>query len=218
MGQPPIQLRDLGLGVDYDEALALQAELVEQRKADLIPDQLLVLQHKPVITIPRDRAADHLLVSPEIAEAQGVQVRGTNRGGDITYHGPGQWVLYPIVKLNEGERDVHRYVRKLEEAMISTCADYDLKAGRREGLTGCWVGANKIGAIGVRFSRWVASHGLAFNEELIPGHFGLIVPCGIRDFGVCSLAELRSEIGDVKASLVRHLSEQLGRQLALVGA
>lgn len=212
MSLPPIEIRDLGLDVDYDEALGLQAKLVEQRKADLIPDQLLVLQHKAVITIPRERAADNLLLSPERAEDQGVQVRRTNRGGDITYHGPGQWVLYPILKLQGAERDVHAHARKLEQSMIDVCVSYGLDAQRVEGLTGTWVGNAKIGAIGLRFSRWVSSHGLAFNDLLGPEQFDFIVPCGIRDRGICSLASLGVEGHRVREQLVEAVLNNLNRQ------
>ena len=181
MADAPIHVRDLGVDVDYDEALELQMDLVRQRQADDIPDQLLVLQHRPVITIPRERATQHLLITEVEAQKQGLQIRRTNRGGDITYHGPGQWVLYPIVKLQTEERDVRKYVRCLEQAMIEVCAGYGVNAGRKDGLTGCWVGNAKIGAIGVRFSRWVASHGLAFNADAHLEHFRFIIPCGLSD-------------------------------------
>ena len=212
MTTPQIQVQRLGLDVDYDDALELQTKLVKKRQADEIEDQLLVLQHRPVITIPRDRAAKHLLLAEADAERLGVQVRRTNRGGDITYHGPGQWVLYPIVKLAQGERDVRRYVDHLEQAMIDTCAEFGLGASRKEGLTGCWIGDEKIGAIGVRFSRWVASHGIAFNEATNLEHFRFIVPCGIASKGVCSLESLGVSRPETIESLIRSLTQRLGRQ------
>lgn len=212
MARPQIQVQRLGLDVDYDNALELQTTLVQKRQAGEIGDQLLVLQHRPVITIPRDRAAQHLLVAEEDAEQRGVQVRRTNRGGDITYHGPGQWVLYPIVKLEHEERDVRRYVDHLEQAMIDTCAQLGISASRKEGLTGCWVGDDKIGAIGVRFSRWVASHGIAFNETTNLEHFRFIVPCGIASKGVCSLESLGVRDPETIECLVRSVTHRLGRE------
>ena len=207
-----IQVQHMGLDVDYDNALKRQDTLVRQRQADEITDQLLVLQHRAVITIPRDRAAQHLLIAEEEAERRGIQVRRTNRGGDITYHGPGQWVLYPIVKLHHEERDVRRYVYHLEQAMIDTCAQFGLNASRKEGLTGCWVGEEKIGAIGVRFSRWVASHGIAFNASTNLEHFRFIVPCGIASKGVCSMESLGLHPSKVVEDLVSAVTRALRRQ------
>ena len=186
-----LEVRRLGL-VPYAEGLALQQQLVEARKAGSIPDQLLLLQHPPVITlgakVRNDRS--HVLASDEVLDEAGVALFEAGRGGDVTYHGPGQLVGYPIVDLRPDRCDVHRYVRDLEDVMIAMAAQFGVQAGRVPGLTGAWVGSNKLAAIGVRISRWVTSHGFAFNVSTDLAHFGLIVPCGIADRGVTSLGEL----------------------------
>ena len=181
----------LGL-VPYRTALDLQAQLVEQRKAQQIPDQLVLLQHPPVITLGvkvRDDRTNVLVDSDELAR-QGVEVHETGRGGDVTFHGPGQLVGYPILDLNPDRRDVHRYVRDLEDVLIQVAASFGIVAGRQAGLTGAWVGSDKLAAIGVRIARWVTSHGFALNVGTDLRQFDLIVPCGIRDRGVTSLERL----------------------------
>src|SRR6187431_2929804 len=191
----PLAVRRLGR-VRYADGLELQRQLVEERKAGLIPDTLLLLQHPHVLTVGvKKDGRSHILASPERLTALGVDVFETGRGGDVTYHGPGQIVGYPIIDLNPDRRDVHRYVRDLEEMMIRVCADYGVAAGRIQGLSGTWIthperGPEKIGAIGVRISRWVTSHGFAFNVSTDLDFFGLIVPCGIADHGVTSLGAL----------------------------
>jgi lipoyl(octanoyl) transferase len=186
-----IEVRRLGV-VSYADALALQQALVEDRKAGRIPDQLLLLQHPPVITLGVKNRHDrtNILASADALEQQGVAVFETGRGGDVTYHGPGQLVGYPIVDLKPDRRDVHRYVRDLEQVLIQTAAAFGVTAGRIPGLTGAWVGHDKLAAIGVRISRWVTSHGFAVNVNTDLSHFDLIVPCGIADRGVTSLAKL----------------------------
>ena len=183
-----IEVRRLGT-VPYAEALRLQRELVEERRAGNVPDLLLLLQHPPVITlgVKGDGGRANVLVSDRRLAELGVQVSETGRGGDVTYHGPGQIVGYPILDLKPDRCDVHRYVRDLEDVMIRVCADYGVDAGRIKGLTGTWVGSEKIGAIGVRISRWITSHGFAFNVNTNLNDFQLIVPCGITDHGVASL-------------------------------
>lgn len=177
----------------YAEGLELQKHFVEERRAGHIPDTLLLLQHPHVLTVGvKKEGRSHILASPEQLEALGVEVFDTGRGGDVTYHGPGQVVGYPILDLNPDRRDVHRYVRDLEEVMIRVCARHGVEAGRIQGLSGTWVthperGPEKIGAIGVRISRWITSHGFAFNVSTSLDYFGLIVPCGITDCGVTSL-------------------------------
>ena len=194
-----LHIRRLGV-VPYAESLVLQKELVDARKIGSIPDQLLLLQHTPVITLGvrtrNDRS--NVLATPERLAEQGVDLFETGRGGDVTYHGPGQLVGYPIMDLRPDRCDVHRYVRDLEEALIQVAAAFGVTAGRVAGLTGVWVGDAKLAAIGVRISRWVTSHGFAFNVGIDLSHFRLIVPCGIADRGVTSLEAL------------------LGRQVAMV--
>ena len=187
----PIEVRHLGL-VPYGDALALQKQLVDDRKAQRIPDQLILLQHPPVITLGVKSRDDrtNVLASPDELAREGVELFETGRGGDVTFHGPGQLVGYPIVDLNPDRRDVHRYVRDLEEVLIQAAASFGITAGRQAGLTGVWVGNEKLAAIGVRIARWVTSHGFALNVATDLRHFDLIVPCGIRDKGVTSLERL----------------------------
>lgn len=183
-----MDVRRLGL-VDYQAALDLQADLVEQRKKGLIPDQLLLLEHPPVITlgVRTHNSRAHVLQTPEALAQQGVGLFETGRGGDVTYHGPGQLVGYPILELPVDRRDVHRYVRDLEEVLIQAVADFGITASRVPGLTGIWVGDSKLAAIGVRISRWVTSHGFALNVSTDLSRFDLIVPCGITGKGVTSM-------------------------------
>ena len=208
-------VRRLGL-VPYADGLELQRQLVEDRKADRIPDTLLLLQHPHVLTIGvKKDGRSHILASPDRLTSLGVDVFETGRGGDVTYHGPGQLVGYPIVDLNPARRDVHRYVRDLEEVMIRVCADYGLEAGRVKGFSGAWIGDEKIGAIGVRISRWITSHGVAFNVTTDVDYFNLIVPCGIADKGVTSLASQLGrapEMAQVEERFVSHFAAVLDRQ------
>jgi lipoyl(octanoyl) transferase len=188
-GSRVLDVRRLGR-VPYADGLDLQARLVADRQAGRIPDTLLLLEHDPVFTLGRNARPEHVLFPEGELRDRGFEVFETGRGGDVTYHGPGQVVGYPILDLAPDRCDVHRYVRDLEEVLIRTCLDYGVAAGRVSGMTGAWVGEAKIGAIGVRIARWVTSHGFAFNvgSELQP--FGLIVPCGIRGRSVTSLERL----------------------------
>lgn len=185
----PLEIRRLGR-ISYAAGLALQEALVDERKRGVAPDTLLLLEHDPVVTLGRNARAENLLLSEESLRARGVDLFEAGRGGDVTYHGPGQVVGYPILLIPEGRRDVHRYVRDLEEVMIRVCGDYGFAARRIPGKSGAFVGENKIGAIGVRISRWVTSHGFAFNVNTNLSGFDVIVPCGLRDQGVTSLAKL----------------------------
>jgi lipoyl(octanoyl) transferase len=186
-----LHVRRLGV-VPYAEALDLQKRLVEERRSGSIPDQLLLLQHPPVITLGAKARNDrsHVLASPADLEEEGVEIFETGRGGDVTYHGPGQLVGYPILDLRPDRCDVHKYVRDLEEALIQAAAALGVATERIQGLTGVWAGKNKLAAIGVRISRWITSHGFAFNVGTNLGHFDLIVPCGIADKAVTSLEVL----------------------------
>jgi lipoyl(octanoyl) transferase len=185
-----IEVRYLGIQ-PYGEALALQRSLVEERRAGRIPDTLLLLEHPHVITLGVRGGWSHLLATPETLAARGVELHESGRGGDITYHGPGQLVGYPILDLKPDRCDIHRYVRNLEEVLIRTVSDYGINARRIAGFTGVWVGNEKIAAIGVRVARWVTSHGFALNVTTDLDYFGLIVPCGLSDRGVTSIAQLR---------------------------
>jgi lipoyl(octanoyl) transferase len=184
-----LEVRRLGV-VPYGDALALQQRLVEQRRAGELPDQLLLLQHPSVITVGvrDDGGRANVVATPARLAELGIEVHETGRGGDVTYHGPGQVVGYPVLDLRPDRCDVHRYVRDLEDVMMRACATFGVEAGRLPGLTGTWIGPDKVGAIGVRISRWITSHGFAFNVTTDLDHFALIVPCGIRDHGVTSLA------------------------------
>jgi lipoyl(octanoyl) transferase len=212
----PLDVRRLGT-LPYQDALALQRALVEERRAERIPDTLLLLEHPPVITlgVKGDGGRGNIVATDEHLSRLGIEVSETGRGGDVTYHGPGQVIGYPIVDLRPDRCDVHRYVRDVEEVMIRTCADYGIAADRVKGLTGAWVGAQKIGAIGVRISRWITSHGFAFNVNTDLEHFKLIVPCGIADRGVTSLTALLGreiQMRDVEDALVRHFSAVFDRE------
>ena len=210
-----IEVRRLG-PVPYADALTLQRLLVEDRRAGRIDDSLLLLEHPHVLTlgVRGDGGRSHILATPDALGSRGVEVHESGRGGDITYHGPGQIVGYPIMDLRPDRCDVHRYVRDIEEVLIRTASDYGVEAGRVEGLTGVWVGLEKLAAIGVRISRWVTSHGFAFNVTTDLGYFNLIVPCGIADRSVTSLAQLLGHPVDrieVEDRIVVHFSEVFAR-------
>lgn len=211
-----LEVRRLGL-VPYHDALKLQRSLVEERRAGRIPDILLLLQHPAVITVgvKGDGGRSNVVADPGRLAELGIEISEAGRGGDVTYHGPGQVVGYPILDLRPDRCDVHRYVRDLEEVMIRVCADYGVPAGRIEGLTGTWVGDEKIGAIGIRISRWITSHGFAFNVTTNLDHFRLIVPCGLSHCGVTSL--LRSTqravpTAEAEDAVIRHFCHVFGRE------
>lgn len=187
-----LTVRRLGQ-VDYQAGLDLQAALVEDRRAGRIGDTLLLLEHPPVITLGvKTRHGDrHIIASAAELARQGVTIHETGRGGDVTYHGPGQLVGYPILDLRPGRCDVHKYVRDLEEVLILALDEFGITGARVKGLSGVWVGPagneRKIAAIGVRISRWITSHGFALNVATDLRHFQLIVPCGIADRSVTSV-------------------------------
>jgi len=202
--------------VPYGEALNLQRELVERRRRGEIQDVLLLLEHPSVITLGRNARRDHLLSSTETLKKEGIELAETDRGGDITYHGPGQLVGYPILDLSRIRKDVVWYVRTLEEALIRAARDFGFRAGRKEGMTGVWVGQAKVAAIGIHVSRWVTSHGFALNLETDLGYFRHIVPCGITGCPVTSFRELLGAPVDrslAEERMVQHLSELLGLEL-----
>ncbi len=211
-----LTIRRLGR-IDYADGVELQKALVQRRQAGEIDDTLLFVEHPPVITLgvkTRGNLANVRADAGALA-AQGVTVHDTGRGGDVTFHGPGQLVGYPIVDLKPDRQDVHRYVRDLEEVLIRTAADFGIEAGRIKGYSGAWVGDRKLAAIGVRISRWVTSHGFALNVTTDLSGFDLIVPCGITDRGVTSLAALLSRevpMADVERSVVTHFGVVFDRE------
>ena len=210
---------DLGL-IPYAEAYALQKRIVAARKLGVIDDVVLLCEHPHVITQGRNGKPEHLLASEHVLRQKGVEFFETSRGGDVTYHGPGQIVAYPILNLGAIRRDVVWYVRMLEEAMIRATAEFGIVAGREAGKTGVWVGegktSEKLAAIGVHISRWVTSHGLAYNVTTDLRYFDLIIPCGIADRKATSLEKLlgrRVEVKEVEPKIARHLGEVFGLEL-----
>lgn len=207
--------------VDYAEAHALQEKIQRARVRGAVGDTLLLLEHPPVITLGRGAKPANILLSREALEARGFTVHAIGRGGDVTYHGPGQLVGYPILDLAPDRKDVRRYVGDLEELMIRLAGTYGLRAGRVEKLNGAWVGERKIGAVGVRISRWVTMHGFAFNVTTDLDHFGVIVPCGIADRGVTSLArELGRDVAmsDAMDHLEHHAADVFDAELVAAAA
>ncbi len=203
----------------YAVAHALQQDLVERRKRDEIPDTLLLLEHPHVITLGRAAERANILADDRTMAGLGVELHETGRGGDVTYHGPGQLVGYPILKLSPDRCDIRRYVRDLQEVLIRTAADYGLTAtGHDESNpnVGVWVGGEKLAAIGIRISRWVTMHGFAFNITTDLDYFRLIVPCGIRDHGVTSLEWLlgrRLAVAEVADRVIRHFGDVFQREM-----
>jgi lipoyl(octanoyl) transferase len=215
-----LEVRRLGL-VPYGDAVALQAELVARRRAGEIPDQLLLLEHPHVITMGSASDASHVLLDEAERRLVGIELHESGRGGDVTYHGPGQLVGYPILDLKPDRKDVHRYIRDLEKALIAALETFGIPATRQPGLTGVWVGGDKIAAIGVRVSSgWITSHGFALNISTDLGFFDAIVPCGIRDHGVTSLERVlgrrvaSAQVGDRVATA---LCEVFGLQYSSGG-
>ena len=214
--RPPLEVRRLG-PVRYSDAVELQRTLVAERQRGLIADQLLLLEHPSVITRGVRAGADNVLASAVVLRRRGVEIHDARRGGDVTYHGPGQLVGYPIVSLKPDRCDVHRYVRDLEEVLIRAVAEFGVRATRIRGLTGVWVGNDKLAAIGVRLSRWVTSHGFALNVTTDLDDFALIRPCGLAERGVTSLARLTgTEMPDaaVADSVAKRFAEVFERDIA----
>ena len=214
-GRPPLLVRTLGR-VRYADGLDLQEALVAERQQQRTVDVLLLLEHEPVFTTGRSAKGENMVTPPDVLRAKGFDVFEAGRGGDVTYHGPGQVVGYPILELPAERRDVHRYVRDLEDVMIRACADFGVTASRVSGMTGVWVGEEKIGSIGVRIARWVTSHGFALNvaNDLAP--FELVVPCGIQGRGVTSLARAAGHdvsVDAVKRRLAFHVAEVFGLEI-----
>lgn len=202
--------------VTYENGMRMQETLVALRQKDRIPDQLLLLEHPPVITLGRGGDASNLLAPQESLHAAGIRFYETTRGGDITYHGPGQVVGYPLIHLGEGNRDIRKYVTKLEEVLIRTLHHFGIESTREEGMRGVWAGREKVAAIGVRIARWVTSHGFALNVRPDLDHFGFITPCGLDNTGVTSIQRLLGrplDPSEVSPVLVRHFSEVFQREM-----
>ena len=186
----PLSVRWLGR-VEYSRALALQETLVAERRKGAVSDVLLLLEHPPVVTLGRGADTRHVLAEPDLLARRGIELHEAGRGGDVTVHGPGQLVGYPILALPKERQDAHRYLRDLEECLIRAVASWGVAATRAPGLTGVWVGRDKLAAIGVRLaSGWVTSHGFALNVDVDLDAFSCIVPCGLADRGVTSLERL----------------------------
>jgi len=205
----------LGL-VPYDKAIEIQLDLLERRKKDEIEDTLLLLEHPPTFTIGRRGNMGNLLAAEEALKKEGISLEVISRGGDITFHGPGQLVGYPIVDLSDMGRDVHKYLRALEEVIIQALLDCGIKARRIEGITGVWVKWHKIASIGVGVKRWVTYHGFALNVNTDLSYFDKIVPCGIPDVQMTSVQRWlarREEIdmADVEDAVVRAFSKVFNR-------
>jgi len=200
-------LVDLGL-LGYAQAFELQRDLVERRKRGEIPDQLVFVEHPHVITMGRNGRPEHLLASTDVLQRAGIELHHTDRGGDVTYHGPGQIVGYPIFDLREWKRDVIAYVRALEQVLIEALAEFGIAAGRMPGATGVWVEGAKVAAIGVHISRWVTSHGFALNLDTDLSYFQYIVPCGLTQ-PVTSLRTLGCRAS--RAEVVTSIAQTFGR-------
>jgi len=211
------EARWLGL-VQYDDGLLLQERAVERLRSGEAPEQLLLLEHPHVFTLGRGADSSNILADPAQLQTSSVEVHETGRGGDVTYHGPGQLVGYPIINLKPDRCDVHRYVRDIEEMLIRTIAEFGVTGTRIPGLTGVWVGDEKIAAIGVRIARWITSHGFALNVNTDLSYFRMIVPCGITDKGVTSLSRLvgRSiDTREVAETTALSFGKVFGREMVL---
>jgi len=213
------RVEQLGL-IEYAEALELQRKLVAQRKTKQIPDTLLLLEHPHVYTLGRNASRQNLLFSEERRQSLRAQVYETDRGGDVTYHGPGQLVGYPIFDLTQHRRDVSWYMRSLEEVLIWVARDFGLEAGRSAGAPGVWLGGEKLVAMGVHLSRWITSHGFALNVNTDLSYFNWIVPCGLPGKGVTSLAKLLGKKISMEAVIERvvaHFGRVFGLEMEVVG-
>jgi lipoyl(octanoyl) transferase len=207
------EVGDLGRA-RFAEALEKQHELVELRKSGEISDRLLIVEHLHVVTMGRNGRHENLLAEPELLARSGIEFYETDRGGDVTYHGPGQIVGYPILDLREWKRDVHAYVRAIEQVIIDALAEFGIAAGREGGATGVWTSEGKIAAIGVHISRWVTSHGFALNVDTDLNYFRYIVPCGLTK-PVTSMRSLgcQAERGEVVAALIQNFGKVFDRRM-----
>jgi lipoate-protein ligase B len=208
---PDVQVVRLGR-IGYDDALALQRAAAAARVAGTISDVLLLCEHPPVVTLGRSTKADHLTATPAMLAARGVEVREVERGGDVTFHGPGQLVGYPILDLSGYRKDLHWYLRQLEATLIAALSRFDIAAERRPGLTGVWTGNRKIASIGVHARGWVTWHGFALNVTTDLSYFDLMVPCGIADVEMTSIARERpgAAVETVDDTVIAAFAETFG--------
>jgi lipoyl(octanoyl) transferase len=215
----PLEVRWLGR-VPYQDGLAMQEEMVARRRAGEIPDQLILLEHPHVVTLGTSSREEHVLLSPDEMEARGIELFQVGRGGDVTYHGPGQLVGYPILGLAPDRKDLHRYLRDMEEVLLRTLAEFGIAAGRQEGLTGVWTPQGKVAAIGVRVSSgWITSHGFALNVDPALSYFSAIVPCGLRDRSVTSMSSILGRavsLQEVSPAVTRCFGSVFGREIVVV--
>ncbi|NQT45975.1 MAG: lipoyl(octanoyl) transferase LipB [Candidatus Omnitrophica bacterium] len=206
MDKKECQIIDLGLS-DYREALLAQKSIVEDRKADKREDALIITEHRPVFTVGRSGSLKNLLADSSSLKASGIDILRVDRGGDITFHGPGQLVAYPIIKLRDEERDIHKFLRRLENIAISFLGEFEIEVRRREGMTGVWVGESKVVSIGIGLSRWVTYHGLSINICPDMRHFSMIVPCGIEGCKTVSMQEILGQ--EIDMSYCKNLFAEL---------
>lgn len=206
---------DLGR-TDYRPVWDIQKRLVQLRYQNKIPDCFLITEHNPVITMGRGTDPENLLISKSQLESKGIDLIEIERGGDITFHGPGQLVAYPIIDLNVYGKDMHKYLRDLERLMIITLKDYKLDAEIKDGLTGVWINDHKVGAIGVAVSRWITYHGLALNVTTNLDHFKLINPCGITEYPVGTVSQILGRdltIAEVADSMIENFASQFNYEV-----
>ena len=210
----PLWVVDIGM-IGYQEALEWQEQFQQKRIKDQVPDILMIVEHPPTITIGPSGSQSHILRSADFLKEQGISISEISRGGDVTYHGPGQVVCYPILKLEDEEKDLHAYLHRLEEIMIQTLKSYDLVGGRKQAYSGAWVEDAKVGAVGVAVRQYVTMHGFALNVNPQLEHFDLIVPCGIQEFKVTSLVKLGRVVTfiEVKEELKRQCANVFNREL-----
>ena len=201
----PHNILDLGLS-DYNETWKLQKKLQSKRILGEIEDHLLLVEHPPVFTLGKNASKKHI-----INNSEDVSIIQTDRGGNITFHGPGQLVCYPILDLNHYKRSITWYMRELEQLIIDVLSEYDIKASRKKGLTGTWVKDKKIAALGVRISRWVTMHGFSLNINPDLNFYKNIIPCGIKEYGVTSMAKIMGNevpsMDQVKTKMTKHFTK-----------
>lgn len=203
---------------DYESSLVFQNAVAERRKKKELADCVIFVEYPHVITLGRSGSIQHLLVSKSVLEKHGVGFFYADRGGDITYHGPGQFIAYPVIDLKEWHRDIGHYLRNLEDCLIATLADFGILSRSIPGMTGVWVGEKKIASIGIRTSQWVTSHGLALNVSPDLSYFDFIIPCGLKSRGVTSMSEVLGgavDITQVRGQFCVHFGRTFERDLVL---